>query len=167
MLRFVFLCLLFFIFSFEVWKAKGLSAHDHGRVSLDIAVEANQALVMLKGPAEAFLGFEHKPKTKAEKKLVESFQRQWNSSLYQLFGGEQMKNCQQEKVKWNHDFEGTHSEIRAESYFTCKEPLKNKVIDVSLKEYFKRIKFVSVQIIRADGSVMKKKFKNINFKLRL
>lgn len=47
-------------------------AHEHGKINLDIAFEGKSGIIMLHGSAEAFLGFEHKAKTKAEKKVVNS-----------------------------------------------------------------------------------------------
>ena len=51
-------------------------AHEHGKINLDIAFEGKSGIVMLHGSAErAFLGFEHKAKTKKEKKSIKYIKR--------------------------------------------------------------------------------------------
>ena len=46
---------------------KALKSHVHGHVKLSVVVDNKQAFIELEGPAESFLGFEHRPKTAKEK----------------------------------------------------------------------------------------------------
>lgn len=41
--------------------------HHHGRLSVSIVVDGKELVVLLEGPAEHFLGFEHAPRTTDEK----------------------------------------------------------------------------------------------------
>ena len=77
---------ILFIFSISNIYAKGLGAHVHGSVRLDIAVEKNQLLVLLNTPAESFLGFEYKAKTKKEKDLVKKVKNEWEKNLLSYLG---------------------------------------------------------------------------------
>jgi len=64
-----FVFLSFFVFSTNAFS-KNLGAHVHGHVSIDMAVDKNELLVMLNSPADNFLGFEYKAKSEKEKKSL-------------------------------------------------------------------------------------------------
>ena len=100
----------------NLW-AKSLGPHVHGSVHLDMATDKKQLLVMLKSPAESFLDFEYRPKTRKEKKLQEKVKSQWNQKLLNYLGPQTLKDCKITKSNWKQEFNGqTHSSIIAESY---------------------------------------------------
>lgn len=55
--------------------------HVHGLIQLDIAVEQDKMLVILKCPAESLIGFEYRPKTDEEKKIVQKVKTMWKKSF--------------------------------------------------------------------------------------
>ena len=55
------------------YAKKSLKSHVNGHVKLSVAVDKKQVFVELEGPAESFLGFEHKPKTAKEKANIASY----------------------------------------------------------------------------------------------
>jgi hypothetical protein len=44
--------------------------HEHGKVTFNVAVEGNTVSIELDGPADNFIGFEHAPRTDAQRKAV-------------------------------------------------------------------------------------------------
>ncbi len=148
--------------------AKNLEAHVHGSVNLDIATEKTQILVMLKSPAESFIGFEYKAKTNKEINLVKKVKNQWNNGLLKLLGNNAIKNCKITKSSWYQKFDSkNHSTIFAESYIKCNKLVKGKKLKISLKKIYKNIKQIHLQLIREDGTVINKKYTKEIFEISL
>lgn len=63
--------------------------HEHGVADMDIALDGKQLLVQLTSPTANFLGFEHEPSTKAQKKAYEKLAKTLNkpSKIIDLEGG--------------------------------------------------------------------------------
>ena len=78
---------------------KSLKSHVHGHVKLSVAVDKNKVFVELEGPAESFLGFEHKPKTAKEKASWKKLQSIWKDKSADLFSISNGFNCSSEKKK--------------------------------------------------------------------
>ena len=155
------------LLSLNLW-AKNLQAHVHGSVHLDIATDKNQLLIVLKSPAESFLGFEYLAKTPAEKALVKKLENQWKSELFNNLGAETLKDCKITKASWKQKFSGkSHSSILAEAYIQCENPLKNRLLHISFKKSHNRIKIIKLQLIREDGSVLNKEYAKENFSVKL
>ena len=74
------LLILFFLGIVFSASAKNLSSHVHGLVRLEIAYEKNELLIMLSSPAESFLGFEYKAKTKKELELLTQVKKEWKKT---------------------------------------------------------------------------------------
>jgi hypothetical protein len=47
-------------------------AHVHGLVKLDVAVDAKTLTVQLEAPLDSLVGFEHRPRTAAQKQAAEA-----------------------------------------------------------------------------------------------
>lgn len=147
---------------------KDLGAHVHGAVNLDIAVEKNEVLFMLSGPAESFLGFEYRAKTAKEKALVGKVKNEWKNGFPQYFGKKVMSDCKIKRVKWEQEFAGPkHSSVFAEGLLSCKSQIAKRKLTVSLKSQFKRIQVIKVQLLGEAGQIMVKKFKDDFFSLNL
>lgn len=160
--------LFVFITFLAFGKTKTLSKHVHGEVSLDLAVDGKELLILLKSPAESFLGFEYKAKTKAEKEKVSQLKKDWKENLSKILGLEAIKGCKTTSSKWEQKFESkSHSSIVAESYFKCKENLEGKNLKISFKDKYKNIKKIHIQLIRENGSVLSKEFKDKIIKINL
>ena len=51
------------------WAGK---AHEHGAAKLDIGVEPGRLVISLESPLDGLLGFEHAPRSAAEKRAVDT-----------------------------------------------------------------------------------------------
>ena len=78
---------------------KTLKSHVHGHVKLSVVVDKKQAFIELEGPAESFLGFEHRPKTAKEKASWKNLQSIWKNKINDMFSIEKSLNCSFEKKK--------------------------------------------------------------------
>lgn len=161
------LVLIFLTLCITSQAAKQLSAHVHGSVGLDMAAEGKQILVMLKSPADSFLGFEYKPKTKKEKELVKKTKQTWMKNIMSLVGGDSLKDCKQGQSSWNLKYEGSHSEILAEAYINCSGNVEGREITISMKDSYKKIETIHLQLLRSDGSALNKKIKDKKYKIKL
>lgn len=151
----------------NLWSVT-LGAHVHGLVNLDIAIDKNQMLVMLKTPSESFLGFEYKAKTAKEKAMVEHIKVDWNENLLNQLGREVLKDCRIASSDWRQKFNGKlHSNIIAEAYINCAKPLKKRLLSISFKESYKNIISIDLQLLREDGSVVNKTYKDKKIKINL
>lgn len=77
----------------HAFGATAAEKHVHGEAELFIAIEGKKVLIEMESPADNFLGFEHAPKTKQQKSLVQSTQKtlENHTSLLTLTQG----NCKQ------------------------------------------------------------------------
>lgn len=151
-------------------KALGssLDAHVHGYVNLDIAVDKKELLIMLKTPAESFLGFEYKAKTLKEKQKLEEVRKSWLKDLKVNLGEVALKNCTQKDSKWKQVFMGeNHSQIEAEAYFSCKKLLSGKTLLISFKRDYKRIQKINLQVILDNGKIIAKEFSDDIIKIQI
>ena len=78
---------------------KALKSHVHGHVKLSVVVDKKQAFIELEGPAESFLGFEHRPKTAKEKASWKKLKSIWNNKTGDMFSIEKSLNCSFQKRK--------------------------------------------------------------------
>lgn len=161
----IFFCLL--LFPQLAWS---LSAHEHGHVSFEMAIDGMQAAVELRGPAESFVGFEHKPKTKKEKKLVKSLEKDLKQQALTLLGFDAALECKlssygfdmihESNHKHDHDHDhdhgdkhkGEHSEIKISYKFDCKKMVQATKLELGLKKSFNNIKNISVAILPSNGN---------------
>ena len=164
--------LLILILSIQIFsgnlRAKGLDAHVHGSVLLDIAMEKKQLLLMLKTPSSSFLGFEYKAVSEKDKKIVNRTKSEWNTHLLSYLGKEELKDCHIKKSKWKQKISGkAHSSIIAESLIQCDKPLRGRTLNISFREKYKLINNIKIQLLREDGSILIKKFSKNIFNIKL
>ncbi|MEC7181108.1 MAG: DUF2796 domain-containing protein [Bdellovibrionota bacterium] len=89
---------------------KALKSHVHGHVKLSVVVDNKQAFIELEGPAESFLGFEHRPKTAKEKASWKKLKSIWNNKTGDMFSIEKSLSCsfQKKKIALIHEEDGHH-----------------------------------------------------------
>ena len=148
--------------------AKDLGAHVHGAVSLDIATDKKQLLIMLNSPSDSFLGFEYQAKSKTEKELLEKVKSDWTKKIINYLGSQSLEGCNITKSNWKQKFNGkNHSSIEAEAYIKCESSLKGRILEISLKKNYNHIKEINVQLLRDDGSAVKQKQTKEIFHIKL
>lgn len=130
-------------------------AHQHGAAQLEVTLDGGVLQIALEGPAENFLGFEHAPRTDAQRKTVARVEEQLKQPA-QLFTPVAAADCRPEppRVEIKLPAPGskeTHSEVEAEWRWQCAQPAALGHVDVGLFKAFSRLKELRVQIVTAQG----------------
>lgn len=130
-------------------------AHQHGTAQLQVGLEGGVLQIALEGPAENFLGFEHAPRTDAQRATVARVEQQLKQPA-QLFTPVAAADCraQPPRVELKLPPPGskeTHSEVEAEWRWQCAQPAALGHLDVGLFKAFPRLKELRVQMVTAQG----------------
>ncbi len=150
-------------------------AHTHGRLALDVAVDAQTITLAIESPLDGFLGFERAPRTDAERKRVAELAARLNAAD-QLFQPDPAAECKLSKVELasaalglgttkedahdhshadkdghDHDHGGEHADIDIDVVFTCARPSEAKFIDVKLFAAYPRIQTIDAQVASPQG----------------
>jgi hypothetical protein len=161
---------IFFILVFSpkvIFAKKSLSAHVHGRVYLDIASDKKELLVILKSSSESLLGFEYNARSQREKAILEKVKKEWSQNLLLYLGANELSDCKISNSKWKQHFESkVHSNIEAEAYIDCNNILAGRTLQIAFLSKYKKINVLYLQLLREDGSILSKKFKN-DFKIKI
>jgi uncharacterized protein DUF2796 len=108
--------------------------HEHGKLTFNVALEGQQLVVELDAPAENVLGFEHAPRTDAEKTKVRD-RAAWLRSGAGLIALPPAAACRFHSAKleapqWQ---EGkSHADYEVELSYRCDQPLKLAWLQLSL-----------------------------------
>jgi hypothetical protein len=152
-----------------------MGAHEHGKGTLNVAVEGNRVSMELEVPGADILGFEHPAKTPKQKAAVENGKKQLLAplALFKLpaAAGCAVSTASVEVESEGHDHdkkaasgkdsdsakkpeaheEGGHSEFHAQYTFDCKAPAKLTSIDFDYFRAFARAERLAVNVITAKG----------------
>ena len=132
-------------------------AHEHGIARLDVTLEGGVLQIALDGPADNFLGFEHAPRTDAQKQTVARVEQQLRQST-QLFAPPAAAGCQAQAPQVEIKLpppgsQETHSEIEAEWRWQCAQPAALAHVDVGLFKSFPRLRELRVQVVGTRGQI--------------
>jgi hypothetical protein len=130
-------------------------AHQHGAAALQVSLDGGVLQIVYEGPAESILGFEHAPRTDAQRKTVARAEEQLRQSA-QLFTTPSAAACQAQAVRIEMKLPSagsgeTHSEIEAEWRWNCARPDALAHVDVGLFKAFPRLKQLRAQVVTAKG----------------
>ena len=114
------------VLSADKLTAQQQPAHQHGAASLQVSLDGRALQIALDGPADNLLGFEHAPRTEAQKKAVAHAEQQLKQPL-QLFATPPAAECRAEPARVEIKLPPpgsaeTHSEIEAEWRWDCAKP---------------------------------------------
>ena len=145
-----------------------LGAHEHGRGTLNIAVEGNKVTMELEVPGADIVGFEHMAKTAPEKAAVEKAKMQLAAPLT-LFSLPAAAACRVTEAKvdveigeHDHDAKATeggkapaksegHSEFHAEYALECAAPGNMTAIEFGYFRAFAGAQKLDVNVITPKG----------------
>ena len=151
-------------------------AHEHGRGTLDIAVEGEELVVEFRIPAVNVVGFEHAPRDDAEREavrralapfqdaaslLVPSIEAEceletlhaglWSMDLEEAGEGEAHGHEEHEHGEHEHEEEEhadeAHSELRATYHFHCHAPEELSVMEVRAFEHLLDADEIDVRVV--------------------
>ncbi len=146
-------------------------SHTHGVTQLNIALEGKQLLIEIESPAANIVGFEHMPKTSADKSTLEAAISNLEKPS-ELFVTDSRAGCKSvdyevessmlidshDKHKDHHDEhhgdkhdKAAHSDFEAQYGFVCADPDKLKEIDIRLFNVFPKTHQINVQYIGDGG----------------
>ncbi|MFN0039059.1 MAG: DUF2796 domain-containing protein [Burkholderiales bacterium] len=156
-------------------SADGLTAdvHVHGAAELHVVIENSNVEIELHSPLENLAGFEHQPRTAAERAKIAKMKANLNQPE-KLFKFPALGNCGPGSVRIDspiaeaaaakssasesrHDAndDDGHSDLVARYVFTCGRIDKVDAIDVKLFEAFPGLKSVKAIVIGPNGQSAK------------
>lgn len=150
-------------------------AHTHGRLSMDVAVDAQTLTLTIESPLDGFLGFERAPRNDAERQRVSDMVARLNVAD-QLFLPDPAAACTLSKVTLHsavlglgeenkegvhgqghgHDdkpghAKDEHADIDIDIVFNCAQAPQARHVDVKLFEAFPRIRAIDAQVASPQG----------------
>lgn len=131
-------------------------AHHHGTASLQVSLDGRALQISFEGPSDNVLGFEHAPRTDAQKQVVARADQQLKQPG-QLFGIPPAAQCQAQPARVDMKLPEagageTHSEIEAEWRWECGNPAALVDLDVGgLFRSFPRLRQVKADVVTARG----------------
>ena len=141
-------------------QAQQQHAHVHGQLKLDVAIDGPTIVIAMESPLDNIVGFEHAPKTEAEKKMADDIVAQLRAAD-QLFKIDPAANCKLGPVDLRSGAlglgnpdpaeSGGHADLDASFSFNCTQAAAAKFIDVNLFSAFKGARQIDVQIASAQG----------------
>jgi len=135
-------------------------AHVHGQLKLDIAIDGPTVVIEMESPLDNFVGYEHAPRTEAEKKMAEDAISQLRAAD-QLFKIDPAANCKLGPVtlrsaaltlgKAEPSAGEGHADLDGTFAFNCTKAPEAKFIELGLFGAFKGLRQVDAQIASPDG----------------
>jgi hypothetical protein len=142
--------------------------HQHGVVTLNVAVEGNKLSLALQAPLDNFLGFERAPRNDAERKAAAAVLARLRSvdKATALFTTDTAAQCVLQRAEVqaavlepitkppahdDHAHHADHAELEASYEFNCGQPAQLRSLTLGLFEAFARMQRVDVQVVGAKG----------------
>lgn len=132
--------------------------HEHGVVKLDVAVEGKLLTLQLEAPLDSLLGFEHRPRTEAQRQAAQAVLARLNEAAT-LFKPSEAALCTLRKTSIEAEVlqpkpaakPSEHADLDASFEFDCAQPDKLVAVEVALFGAFKRIQRINVQVVGPKG----------------
>jgi hypothetical protein len=145
-------------------KHREVGAHEHGRGTLNIALEGTRVSMEFEAPASDIVGFEHAAKTRKEKAAVEKARTQLSAPLA-LFTLPASASCSVAEVKVEFGAGGgdpaeagkaraqkdDHSEVQAQYVLDCNAPANITAIEFGYFRTFAGAQKLDVNVVTAKG----------------
>jgi len=156
------------------------SAHVHGLVRVDIAVDGPSLTVRVEAPLDSLVGFEHRPRTAAQRQAAAAALKQMREGTA-LLQPDAAAQCVLAETQVQadvlepaaaaqktgepapkghghghahdkkHDHGDEHADLEASYRFDCAAPASLKALDLGLFDAFKRIQRIQVQVAGPQG----------------
>ena len=130
------------------------AGHSHGQGQLELVVQGGAVKANFEIPMESLLGFEHLPKTPAQKKAMADFQAAVTQPDYVLVLSKAAA-CELKSVQAQSDMflgkKSTHSDLDLSIEFTCSQPAELKQIEFPIFKKHPRLKSLKVDMLTPKG----------------
>lgn len=123
-------------------------AHTHGAATLDLGIEGKNATAQLTAPADDIIGFEHAPKTSAERAKRDSAFARLRTQGAAIVRLDPTLGCTVTStgVGVADEHEG-HGDVRATWSIACRIALAGKPIGFGLTKLFPGVQALAVQMV--------------------
>lgn len=136
-------------------------AHQHGVAALDVGVEPGRVTLDLDTPLDNLLGFEHAPRSDAERERAEAVVKKLKAADG-LFRIDSAAGCTLGKVTLVSPVLGlggtapdkdAHADLQGRFEFTCKAGNKAGFVEVGLFDAFAPLKRIDLQVVTPRGQL--------------
>ena len=137
--------------------------HEHGKVTINVALDGNQLVVELESPAVNVVGFEHEPRSEAERAAVSGAEKLLGSGRG-LFTLPRQARCQFEKTdlkrpQWETTDDvpgqpeppGQHADYEARFTYQCWSPNQLKWLEPALLDKLRNVTEARLNIATQRG----------------
>lgn len=136
--------------------------HEHGALKLDVAIEGRKLVIAMEAPLDNLIGFEHAPRTDAERKAAAEVLARLRSpdKGTPLFAADAAARCALSKAEVQAPVlepgakaaaKDEHADLDASYEFTCAQPGELRTLDVGLFEAYPRTRRIDVQVAGPKG----------------
>ncbi len=142
--------------------AHGGQAHVHGTAILQVVVEGSDVEIALQSPLDNLVGFEHAPRTDAQRKAMQAMTDQFQNPL-SLFVPNAEAGCTAQPSELHLPFDSeaqggrdshsheNHAEMEAVLRFQCANSAALKGVEVLLFGRFPGLHSLDVQVVSPRG----------------
>jgi hypothetical protein len=125
--------------------------HEHGSAHIDIVVEANTLVLVLRLPGMDAVGFEHLPTTTAQQEAVAQVKAQLAHSA-EIFIPSAAAQCHATDTQVHtHGLDSAHTEFSVEAQFQCEQPTHLKDVRFNVFSLFPALEKIQVQSVSVSG----------------
>lgn len=144
-------------------------AHEHGKVTLNLAVDRDTLVVELNAPAANVIGFEHEPHDDAERSRVVSTAT-WIRKGDGLIRAPEDAGCRFVRTEfqdpiWGHTDAG-HADYEARFLYRCADPAKLTWIEPVILTKLPNLREAQINIVGPNGQ-RSETIKNARARIRL
>jgi len=134
--------------------------HEHGVARLDVAAETRGVSLLLEVPLDSLVGFEHEPRSDAERQQVDQVLARLRSGAT-LFRIDPAAGCAAKSMTLQSAALGLggekvkdgHAEVEAAYEFSCTDGARAGFVEANLFEFFPRLQRVEVQAATRRGQL--------------
>jgi hypothetical protein len=137
------------------------AVHVHGRVTLDVAIEARSVTIHMESPLDNLVGFEHAPRTDAQRKVAQAAitRLRAGAELFRIDpqGGCTFKGAELTSAALGlgqaakEASESAHADLDATFEFTCTAGDKASFVELGLIGAFTGVRSIEAQIVTPGG----------------
>ena len=130
-------------------------AHAHGKGELELLVDGQTVQGVFRTPMDSLLGFEHSPKTDAQRNAVDSLRKRLANPAAVLSPNPEAQCTAKHQEATSTLFTGAvksgHSDLEYRFTFVCAQPEKLTALELVALKDFKRLTEVRVQLVTTSA----------------
>ncbi|MEM7642071.1 MAG: DUF2796 domain-containing protein [Pseudomonadota bacterium] len=129
---------------------RDLQAHQHGHVTLRLAVDGTSVEMILEAPGADIVGFEHAAETDAQKAAVEGAKADLADPMA-IFVLPEAAGCTGEAAEVDLHQDGNHSAFEVEYALTCTDPSALTEIETRFFDLYPSVEEIEVEYATPAG----------------